>query len=278
MHSNGSSQPKRIGIFDSGSGGLSVAHALQDVPSELLVYLADTTYLPYGERSGSWITDRSVALTRYLIETWNVDTVIVACHTASSWAFKRLCTEFPGVTIVEMVQPTISHTLQQTKNKIICLLSTSATIQSGVYQNNVPSDHTLITQACPQLVPLLENNSSTHTLQKVLRAYLKKGLTAGADTVLIGCTHYTFLEQEIRTIAPHLMLASPLLPLQHYWAPSTTAHNPKLIGITTGSSSVLNTIASSLSLRFSRITQQNIRPKSRFHSAHVELNDYEEAL
>ncbi|MDR2195638.1 MAG: glutamate racemase [Gallionellaceae bacterium] len=192
-----------IGIFDSGVGGLSVLrHIRAALPNANLIYVADSAHAPYGDKSPAFIEQRARALTRFLIEQ-GAQAIVIACNTATAAAAATLRREF-ALPIVGM-EPAVKPAVAATKSGVVGVLATVGTLESARfaallerYAGNVE----IVTQGCPGLVEQVErgdlNGAETRAL---LERYLAPLLARGADTIILGCTHYPFLAPLIGEIA-----------------------------------------------------------------------------
>jgi glutamate racemase len=191
-----------IGVFDSGVGGLSILdEALRQLPQHDYIYLADSANAPYGEKSGPWITARSLSLCRYLADS-GCDAIVVACNTATAEAIKQIRDALPVPVIG--VEPGIKPAAMQSQNGIVGVLATEATLKSDKFNAllaTLPNHCQFIKQAGAGLVPLIEagHANSEETLD-LLAKHLEPIQDAGADTIVLGCTHYPFLRKSIRKL------------------------------------------------------------------------------
>jgi glutamate racemase len=191
-----------IGVFDSGVGGLSILdEALRQLPQHNYIYLADSANAPYGEKSGDWIAARSLALCQYLADK-GCDAIVVACNTATAEAIKQM-REALSIPIIG-VEPGIKPAAMQSQNNIVGVLATEATLKSDKFNallNTLPSDCQFIKQAGAGLVPLIESgNADGEETLELLAKHLEPIQDAGADTLVLGCTHYPFLRKAIRKL------------------------------------------------------------------------------
>jgi glutamate racemase len=200
-----------IGVFDSGIGGLSV---LREVAALLLtsplVYVADTAYVPYGARSPEFIRTRSVAIARFLIEAEQSATVVVACNTATTHAVDALRALFTHVPIVGM-EPAIKPAAAATRSGVVGVLATAATIGGERFVSLVQrytDGLELLTQPCPGLVEQVEaGDLDGPATVRLLRTYTAPMLARGADTIVLGCTHYPFLRPALqRLVGPDVTI------------------------------------------------------------------------
>ena len=196
---------KKLGVFDSGIGGLSVLKELVTLPIPEFVYFADTKNLPYGEKSPEQIKEFTNDAVRFLYEQQQVDAVVLACHTASAIALEHVQNNFPNLPIFGVVDPVVSAAVAATKNHTIGIIGTPATVASGIHKAKIlqlSPNMQVIAQACPKLVPLIEDGKQqTQLLKAAIREYVSPLQDAGIDTLIIGCTHYELIKDEIREIA-----------------------------------------------------------------------------
>ena len=196
----------KIGVFDSGLGGLTVVKALQDViKGAELFYIADTKNAPYGEKSSEQILQFSLDITQYFIDEHQIDALIVACNTATSAAITALRERHPALIIIG-TEPGIKPAIEQTSTGKIGVLATPATLQGEKYQQLVctlakEKEVMLFEQACPGLVEQIEkgeeNHPSTHAM---LEGWLHPMRKNDVDTIVLGCTHYPLVESAIEAV------------------------------------------------------------------------------
>lgn len=192
-----------IGIFDSGVGGLSVVRAIQQVlPHEDLIFLADQANVPYGQRSLEEVRHLAEGITRYLLDE-GVKLIVVACNTASAAALHSLRQVFPHTTIVGM-EPAVKPAAEQTRAGVVGVLATPATFQGALYASvleRFARDVTVLQDTCPGLVMAIEQGHlDTPQVKSILQAALIPMLEQNIDTVVLGCTHFTFVIPQIETI------------------------------------------------------------------------------
>ncbi len=192
-----------IGVFDSGVGGLSVLRAIRAaLPHEHLVYVADSGHAPYGDQSEAHITQRTLTVGHWLAEQ-GVKGITIACNTATVVAAKTLReqTHLPVVAIEPAIKPAVALT----RSGVVGVLATRQTVQSAAVARLVDlyaSNKRIVLQACPGLVEQVElaDLHSTET-EHLLRQFIAPLLAQGADTLVLGCTHYPFLRDTIERIA-----------------------------------------------------------------------------
>jgi glutamate racemase len=186
----------KIGVFDSGVGGLSVLQELKKLPIHEFIYLADTANLPYGEKTPEQITQLTANAINYLVEQ-NVDAVVIACHTASAIALQNISLPIP---LIGVVDPVVEAAVTTTRNSRIGVIGTPATIASLIHEKKIKeriTDATVFSQACPQFVPLIENGlRDAESLHSACKSYFAP-LQEQYDTIIIGCTHYEFIRDTI---------------------------------------------------------------------------------
>ena len=192
-----------IGVFDSGVGGLSVAQTLlMELPQERLHYVADSVNCPYGPRTDGEIQALSEGIVRYLLDQ-RAKIIVVACNTASAAALEHLRAIFPQVHFVGMV-PAVKPATQTTRSGIVGVLATSATLHGALYRDVTEHFATrtrVISQVCTGLVEQVEvGDVDGPETMRLLHACLGPLLGAGADTLVLGCTHYPFLMPAIRQL------------------------------------------------------------------------------
>ena len=198
------SDKRAIGVFDSGLGGLTVAKELRRVlPAEDIIYFGDTGRVPYGTRSRETIRKYAAQDERFLL-THNVKTIIAACGTVSSVA-SDLASDLP-VPYFEVVSHAAKAAVKATENKIIGVIGTAATINSGQHKKIIKEllpDADVIASSCSMFVPLVEEgwySADDIVVTETVRRYLEPIVKSGADTLILGCTHYPVLSDAIRKI------------------------------------------------------------------------------
>ncbi|MFW6217177.1 MAG: glutamate racemase, partial [Desulfohalobiaceae bacterium] len=192
-----------IGVFDSGVGGLSVLQAIrQRLPAEDLIYVADTAHVPYGSKPRELIQKRCLKLGDFLCRQ-GAKAVVVACNTATAAGIEGL-RSWLQIPVLGM-EPGIKPAVTASKNKIIGILATQGTLQSDRYHDlmrRCRQDSQIYTQACSGLVELIEQGGfqEPETLE-LLKSYIQPLLQQGADTLVLGCTHYPLLIEQIQAQA-----------------------------------------------------------------------------
>jgi len=204
-----------IGVFDSGVGGLSVLrHVHQQLPHENLVYVADSQFAPYGEKGEAFVIERALCISRFLVDL-PVKALVVACNTATAAAVAELRKTF-SVPIVG-IEPGVKPAASLSKTGVVGVLATRETVSSDKYAQLVSSygGQKVITQPCPGLVDEIEAmNLDGYKLRSLLTRYLAPILEAQADTLVLGCTHYSFIAPLIQEISgPEVQLVDTGAPV-----------------------------------------------------------------
>lgn len=192
-----------IGIFDSGIGGLTVANAVSKLmPNESIVYFGDTAHLPYGDKSKELIQEFSFKISDFLLYKKNCKAIVIACNTASAAAYEYIRDKHKGsYPIINVIDPIIEAIVQDDSIKKVGLIATKTTIDSGVYQEKLrrrKPEVEYVSMATPLLVPMIEegfaNDNISHT---VIWNYLENPIFKDIDALILGCTHYIIIKNEI---------------------------------------------------------------------------------
>lgn len=208
---------KRIGIFDSGFGGLHVLRSVANaLPQYAYVYLGDTARAPYGNRSQETILTFTKQGVNFLFRR-NCGIVIVACHTAASEAVRKIQDEYMEKhrpqKVLGVLIPATEEAVRKTKNRRIGVIATTRTVTSQKFVRELTKLDPRIKvfqKACPLLVPMIEAGKlDSPKMELVLRKYLSPLIHKNIDTLILGCTHYGILEKKIRTIiGPEIKIVS----------------------------------------------------------------------
>ncbi len=202
-----------IGLFDSGVGGLTVLKELKKyLPQAQYSYLGDTARLPYGNKAPETLK-KYTAENIHFLEQLGVDSVVIACHSASSVSLTITQTH-RGTPVYNVITPSCQQALHESKSQKIGVIATKATTKSAVYKsyiNDLEPNAQVFSQACPLLVPLVEEGMIQDEITNlVLNRYLKPLINHGIDSLILACTHYPILEQPIAQICgPQIKLINP---------------------------------------------------------------------
>ena len=192
-----------IGVFDSGIGGLTVAHEIiRQLPHESVVYFGDTARVPYGPKSPDTVRRYSQEIAAFLRDQ-GVKTLVVACNTATAHALATLRQSF-DMPVIGVINPGARAAVAASRRGHIGVIGTVGTIKSGAYERairRVNPDVQITARACPLFVPLVEEGWSEHEATRlVAREYLAPFITAQIDTLVLGCTHYPLLKPLLQRI------------------------------------------------------------------------------
>lgn len=190
-----------VGVLDSGLGGLTVVQAIwRHLPQEHVLYVGDTARVPYGGREPEEIRQFNREIIRFLVDQ-GCKLVVVACNTSAAWAFRAMQQEFT-VPMVEVLSPGAKAAVAATQSGRVGVWATEATVRSGAYARAVKAqrpDAEVVQVACPLLVPLVEGGRvASAEAKEAVAHYLEPIRRAGADTLILGCTHYPFLTPSIQ--------------------------------------------------------------------------------
>ncbi len=195
-----------IGVFDSGVGGLAITRVLkEDFKNEDFIYIADLKNVPYGPKLKEEIRSYVVNITNHLVKE-GVQAIVIACNTASTEA-DDLGIDIP---IITMIDPTVEETLLANKNNNVLLIATERTVKSKVYEEPLISKGiNLYKKAMPEFVLLVEDlQIDTKKSHQVVKKKLKEFKDKDIGTIILGCTHFGFLEKEIKKEFPNAKLVS----------------------------------------------------------------------
>ena len=190
-----------IGIFDSGVGGMTVAHAVEQLlPDYSLVYFGDIARTPYGPKSQKTIINYSIRNTEFLLNK-GAELIIIACNSASSVATQSLRDRF-DVPIIEVITPAANSAIATSTSGRIGIIGTRATVSSDIYKTTITAERSnfkVYQKACPLLVPLVEEDwLNKRETKMILRRYLHPLKNKKIDTLVLGCTHYPLLKELIQ--------------------------------------------------------------------------------
>jgi len=192
-----------VGIFDSGLGGLSVwREVARQLPCERTLYLADQAHVPYGSRPLAEVRELSRGIARFMLDQ-GAKAAVVACNSASAAALHDLRRSFPDVPFVGM-EPAVKPAVERTRTGVVGVIATQATFQGELFASlmeRYAGDARVLSQVCPGLVEAVEAGAwDTAGTEALLRRCLSPLMAAGMDQLVLGCTHYPFLQPAIRRI------------------------------------------------------------------------------
>jgi glutamate racemase len=204
------SDGRAIGIFDSGLGGLTIFKAVRALmPRENIIYFGDSAHVPYGSKSRETVAGYSVAIAKFL-ESKKVKLILIACNTASALALQAV-KKHVKVSVLGVIAPGAKRAAAVSKNKKIAVLGTESTVKSRAYPKHLAKIDKTISAAqyaCPLLVPVIEEGLLEGPITAlVIKRYLEPVKKSGADTVILGCTHYPVIKESIaRLFCPEVNL------------------------------------------------------------------------
>lgn len=201
-----------IGIFDSGLGGLSALKEVRKLlPSEDIMYFGDTGRVPYGSRSKETIIKYALQDMNFLT-SHNVDAVMVACGTVSANALEILREKHPDIPVIGVIDAGVRAAAEATANGIVGVVGTLSTVASRTFETKlhaIDPGYNVVSAACPLFVPLVENgfvDPDDEITRLTAERYLAPIREAGADTVILGCTHYPIIAPAIAKVLPGVKL------------------------------------------------------------------------
>lgn len=193
-----------IGFFDSGYGGITVLKPVFEAfPHADYLYLGDNARAPYGSHSAENIFRYTEEAVKFFIQR-GVDTIVIACNTASSTALPSIAEKYPNTTFFGVIEPTAQLALNRSLSKKIGVVGTKATIGSGVYEKTIQrlnEKAAIVSKACPLIVPFIEENwHNKPEAKSVLKKYLNALKSHHIDTLILGCTHYPLMQKQFQRI------------------------------------------------------------------------------
>jgi len=198
-----------IGVFDSGFGGLTILSGIaKELPEYDYLYLGDTARAPYGVRSQEAVYRFTRQAVSFLFSS-GADLILLACNTASSESLRRLQQEYlpqnyPDKKILGVLIPAAEEVVEVIHGRRVGVLATEGTVRSGAFERELKKldpEIAVIQEACPLLVSLVEaGEQHSEAVQSILEDYLRPMMSEKIDTLVLGCTHYSILEDKIRKI------------------------------------------------------------------------------
>ena len=189
-----------IGVFDSGIGGLTIAHGIvEQMPGESIIYFGDTQHLPYGDKSPETVKRYSHEISRFRIKH-DCKAIVIACNTASALAYETVKSEFPNVKVYNVIDPVV-EVVANLGLQNVGVIGTRSTIASGIYTKKIEKAaekvnvHALAT---PLLVPMVEEGYHNQNISKeIIASYLSLPALDSIDELILGCTHFPLIKDEI---------------------------------------------------------------------------------
>ena len=201
--------PRPIGVFDSGIGGLTVLSALvEELPGEDILYLGDTARVPYGTRSPETVVRYARRVSNHLWQR-GIKALVIACNTASSHALEPLSAagKEAGIPVFGVIEPGVQAAAAATRNQHVGVLGTEATIRGQRYQALLKTAGIQVEAiACPLFVALAEEGWASDSVAITVASRYLDSLKGGPDTVILGCTHYPLLRDAIAQVLPGVAL------------------------------------------------------------------------
>ena len=203
-----------IGVFDSGIGGLSgVKELAHELKNESIVYFGDTARTPYGDKSPETIRQYTCQITDFLASK-GVKMLVIACNTITALCTDILKERYPDIPVVGIISPTASYISQRENKNNIGIIATKATINSGLYEKlliegGVKAE--IFSKATPLLVPIIEGGFAEGVVaEEITKHYLEEMVNENKiGSLILGCTHYPFVEKAIKTNYPELEIINP---------------------------------------------------------------------
>ena len=196
-----------IGILDSGVGGLSVLREIRSLlPEEVIAYVGDSAFCPYGSKPGHLLRERVSELVEFLLAR-GAKLIVLACNSATIQAIHWCRQKWPEVTFVGM-EPGVKPAVKASKNQIIGVLATEASLTGQMFRDLVQQhgkNCQVLTRACPKFVELVEEGClAGPEVERAAKEYADPLISKGADVLVLGCTHYPFLKPELVKLYPEI--------------------------------------------------------------------------
>ncbi len=203
-----------IGFFDSGLGGLtSIPYIMRELPKERIIFYGDTARTPYGSKAPDTIRQFTMQIGDFLVKQ-GVKMIVIACNTVTATCLEDLRTAYPDIPVIGVISPTARVIANKcNKDDRIGIIATKVTVKSGAYEKKINEKHpglTLYSKACPAFVPLIEegiidNDIMDLTIKYYLDDFVKEH---SINRLVLGCTHYPLIEDNLRRIYPDIRLIS----------------------------------------------------------------------
>lgn len=204
-----------IGFFDSGLGGLTcIPYLMKKLPEEKIIYYGDTARTPYGSKAESTIRSFSLEIAEFLVKS-KVKMIVIACNTVSATCLDDIQQRFPDVPVIGIIEPAAKRVAEDCdENSRVGIIGTKVTVASHAYKNLISSvNHkiNIFEAPCPAFVPLIEEGIIDNEIMNLtIRYYMDDFIKENSiDTVVLGCTHYPLIRDNIRRIYPDLNIINP---------------------------------------------------------------------
>lgn len=189
-----------IGVFDSGIGGLTIAHGLvEHMPMESIIYFGDTQHLPYGDKSLGTVRRYSLEISKFLIKN-DCKAIVIACNTASALAYEAVKHQFPEVKVYNVIDPVV-EVVASLGLQNVGVIGTRSTIGSGIYAKKINEAAPLVnvhSLATPLLVPMVEEGYHNQNISReIIASYLELPVLNNIEELILGCTHFPLIKDEI---------------------------------------------------------------------------------
>ncbi|MBQ2747723.1 MAG: glutamate racemase [Firmicutes bacterium] len=204
-----------IGFFDSGLGGLTcIPHLTKALPEEKIIYFGDTARTPYGSKATSTIRNFSLQIADFLVQN-DVKMIVIACNTVSATCLEDLQMRFPEIPVVGIIKPAVQRVAEScNEENRVGIIGTKVTIRSEQYKSlilNLRNDLNIYSTPCPAFVPLIEEGIIKNEIMDMcIKYYLDDFINDNKiDTLVLGCTHYPLIRDNIEKIYPELRIIDP---------------------------------------------------------------------
>lgn len=204
-----------IGFFDSGLGGLTcIPHLTKALPEEKIIYFGDTARTPYGSKATSTIRNFSLQIADFLVQN-DVKMIVIACNTVSATCLEDLQMRFPEIPVVGIIKPAVQRVAEScNEENRVGIIGTKVTIRSEQYKSlilNLRNDLNIYSTPCPAFVPLIEEGIIKNEIMDMcIKYYLDDFVNKNQiDTLVLGCTHYPLIRENIEKIYPELRIIDP---------------------------------------------------------------------
>ncbi|MGN0702269.1 MAG: glutamate racemase [Lentihominibacter sp.] len=204
-----------IGFFDSGLGGLTcIPYLMRELPQEKIIYFGDTARTPYGSKAIGTIRNFSREIADFLVKS-DVKMIVIACNTVSSTCMEDLQSRFPDIPIIGIIEPAAKKAAETCKtNSNVGIIGTKVTIGAHAYRDTISKYNGFLNiyeQPCPAFVPLIEEGIIDNEIMNLTIKYYMDSFVRDnrLDTVILGCTHYPLIKNNITRLYPHLTVINP---------------------------------------------------------------------